>query len=764
MRFLAVIPLYFLMAAVSGCAILSGPPAELTTDERLATFPVKNLPLEKTVHVRWNGYQIPYIEAETDNDAAFALGLVHAHLRLGQMEIMKRAALGRISEMFGPFTQKIDAALKTIGYDRGVDKSIALMPDDTKHWLDQFVKGVNFYKDNIPKKNLPHEFSAFDLSSEPFTIRDVLTLGRLFGTDVNWLAWFDLLPLSNDADFGEIYQKAVKNGSASTISFSLTHESAPAELKILADILSGMSKSGSNSIAVSGDKSLLKKPLIANDPHLGFMMPNAWLIAGLKCPSYHVVGMMPPGIPVMSFGRTPDIAWGGTNLRSLGSDLVNVESLDPDDFESETHVIKVRFWFDKTITVRITPYGPVITDAELVPNPAGKHLALRWIGHEPSDEVTALLKVMKATSFDAFLKALETFSIPAQNFLYADVNGNIGHAVSTFLPRRTKEHARHLFISPGESDKGWKTVLHTGELPHIINPEKGYIASSNNKPAETPYAIGYFFPPDERIRRLQELLGENQVLDKGTLMGIQSDTVSLNSLALAKWLDNAFRRRINEMGADAASALDAFASWDGSFKVDSATALGFVSFIENFGIRFYESIGKKGYFTQMRNRPQLLTIILNDLNVHERDIDFNDVGAALSRSDKIIKSGYTWGDVHRLSLKTAMGNIPLIGTLYNIGEYPVSGSLETVKKSAHPMTAEKHNASYGQQSRHVSDMSDPDENYFVLMGGNDGWLNSHNMNDQTPLILNGKYIRIPLTENEVAKAFPKDMVLTPGSH
>lgn len=742
------------LAAVAGCAMMTPPPAPSALERRLAAFPTEAAGLRQPVTVRWNAYQVPYIEAQTDTDAAHALGLVHAHLRLGQLEVAKRVARGRISEMVGPFVMDIDAGLKTLDYGRAADAILAALPEETRDWLNAYVAGINAYKARTPDPALPHEYRTLNLDpAEPWTAKDSIALGRLAGTDVNWLAWFRLLRQSGMPDFDRTFRAAVEDGLESTPSLS----EAGSDLGPLAEILDGMSRSGSNSVVVAPEKSATGAGLIASDPHLGFLIPNAWILIGLKSPSYHVVGMMPPGIPAFGFGRTPHIAWGGTNLRGLSSDLVDVDGLPAESFATEEETLAVRAWFDRTVRKRQTPYGPVISDAEIVPNPLGKDLAVRWMGHQVSDEITALLKVSRARDWDDFVAALKTFSIPGQNFLYVDVAGHIGHAVAAHLPTRPPEHRDSLFVAPEISDRAWSHVRDVDTLPRSVDPKKGYLASANNKPAETAYPIGYFFPPDERFRRLEQMLAAKDKVSLTDLIALQRDAVSLNSLALVERL-----RVLPTEGLDpaAADALSRLAAWDGAFDEQSDEAVLFVAVVEGLLEELPADPDLKGRLDAVRGRPQVLTVLATYLEKTPAQAWESRVSAALARATERAR-GRTWGEVHRLRLKSFLGRLPLIGDRYVLGEYPVRGSLETVHKAAHPMTAEPHETTYGTQSRHISDMGDPDANHFVLVGGNDGWIGSANANDMTPLWLDGRYVQMPLTETGRHDLFPHVVRVAP---
>ena len=280
------------VALLSGCALLAPLPDKASLDARLKAFPTRDLPLTSAVTIYWNDNQVPFIEAANDEDLAFALGMVHAHLRLAQMTILRRIVEGRLAESAGPIAADIDHALRILNFGRGAAKFEAAMPPETRAFVEDFVRGINYYQGKLAARDLPHEFKVLALEREPWSVRDVLAIGRLAGTDINWLGYFSLLKLRERPDWPELYQRLLKAGGASTTSFSAGDQS-----EILKQLLLGAARTGSNALVVAGARSQSGAALLASDPHLGIQMPNLWLIAGMKSPSYHAVGFMIPGVP-----------------------------------------------------------------------------------------------------------------------------------------------------------------------------------------------------------------------------------------------------------------------------------------------------------------------------------------------------------------------------------------------------------------------------------------------------------------------------------
>lgn len=178
-----------LAVMLTACSALA--PAKLSRDQRLAAFPTENLPLSQPVSIRWNAFQVPYIEARTDRDLFFTLGMVHQHLRGGQLAVLKRISQGRLSEMAGPLTEDIDTALRMLDFGHAADAVVAAMPARSRALMNAFVAGMNFYQDQADRE--PPEFGLLGIDPEPWSMADLITIGRLAGTDVNWLSLFGLL-------------------------------------------------------------------------------------------------------------------------------------------------------------------------------------------------------------------------------------------------------------------------------------------------------------------------------------------------------------------------------------------------------------------------------------------------------------------------------------------------------------------------------------------------------------------------------------------
>ncbi|MFO1188051.1 MAG: penicillin acylase family protein [Alphaproteobacteria bacterium] len=742
--------------AMSGCAFVTPLPPPATLDERLAAFPTRNLPIDGPVTIHFDQHQVPFIEAQSDDDLAVALGLVHAHLRLGQMEILRRIAQGRISEMAGPIARDIDHSLRILGFGRAAPEVIANMPPDTRRWLDGYVRGVNHYL--ATTRDLPHEFAVLGLAREPWRAEDVITLGRLAGTDVNWLIWFRLLKLRERPDWPTLWARLVEAGSD-----SLPSAGAPVsqDLAALDEILRGTSRSGSNAIAVSGRRSATGSAIIASDPHLGLFLPNLWVLGGYKSPSHHAVGLMVPGLPFIAVGRNPWIAWGGTNMRAASSDLVRLDPAQMASIRSHTESVKSRWWFPREVTVRNSEFGPLISDAPVLHPLNGPPLALAWVGHRPTDEITAMLRMNRARNWSEFRAALEPFGVSAQNMIYADAEGHVGLAAATQLPRRANGAPADMVVAPDTATKAWETLATTRDLPAIFDPAEGFVASANNRIKAVDVPIGYFFSPNDRISRLNGLLRANGRVSVADMMALQQDVFMESALRLR----NAILGRQSAVGMALAKApghrviVDLLNGWDGHYRMESRGPIAFEAVLHAVeeaaktlpdGI-FYEASGRG--FDQVIAAPDRLPDSV--------------LSAALERgfesAARALETYGTWGDMHRLVLAHPLSNLPIGGGRYRFVDVPTGGSSQTIMKTAHDTTAARHSTRYGSNARHISSLADPDANYFALLGGQDGWINSSTFIDQVTLWRAADYIQVPLRLEAIRAAFAHRVVLTGGA-
>ncbi len=738
-----------ILAMLPGCAALL--PQQTGIDRRLEALPRDGLALGGPVTIRWNDHLVPWIEAASDADLAFALGLVHGHLRGTQVALLRMVARGRLAEIAGPFARDIDHALRILDFGRAAPEIERGWPPGTRAFVGSFLAGLNHALLRGPR---PPEFGLLGLRREPLTTADLLAIGRLAGTDINWLAYFSLLAERGTPGFARRWQRTLEAGSGTAMP-------ANGEQAALGALLQGLSRSGSNAVAIAPSRSASGAALLASDPHLGLSLPNLWMLVGMRSPSFHLVGMMVPGLPIVGLGRNPDVAWGGTNLRAASSDLFDVSRLPPEAFSETEVTIRQRLWFRARRRVRLTPHGPVVTDSPALPGRPGEAIALRWAGHEPADEVTALLRAARARSGAEFRESFAGFAVSPQNMLYADRHGTIGRVTAAVLPSRAgfPQADPVLDAQDPAATAPWRRLWDARDLPWLENPPEGVLASANENPAlwaEDPPPLGWFFSDGGRVARLRALALARPKLTPADLAAMQRDTVAPKAAALAAGL----LRRLEALpgGAPEPGLLAPLRGWDGDYAEASRAALVFELLLARLVPALQPEGGGRGPETGWNF---LTTFLLRDLDALPPEQREAVLRRAVAEAAPVAAQHRDWGEVHRLRAAHWLVNLPVLGRAFVLGTWPVGGSRETPMKSGHGLVTGPHEVTFGSMARQISDMADPDANWFVLFGGQDGWLGSAAFADQVPLWREGRSIRMPLRPATVAAEFPRVTVLRP---
>ena len=497
--------------------------------------------LTAEVEVLRDRYGVPHIYARSAEDLFFAQGFVHAQDRFWQMEFWRRISSGRLSELFGKSTLETDKFLRTLGLYRVAQREVELLSPDTRRYLEAYAAGVNAYALKRRPARLGLEFALLALQGvkvriQPWTPADSIAWGKMMAYDLGgnheterlhldvlrsaglrgWASFFapyrpDMPITVNDEELRRMLGAALGLGGA-----------APATGTGLVV--------GSNNWVVSGRRTASGKPLLANDMHLAIQMPSIWYEIALHgvaedgtvrrtaaCP-FQVRGLSFPGAPGVIAGHNDRIAWGHTNLGGDVQDFY-VERLNPDnpdqyevngrwvDMEVRVETIKVRKADEPVrLRVRTTRHGPVLSDRALwselggytvtpgreFPDGVGlTAVALRWTALEPGRLFEAVLRLDRASDFREFREALRYWDVPAQNIVYADVDGNIGYQVPGLQPIRARGHG--LAPAPGWTDQyEWTGYIPYEKLPYLFNPEEGYIVTANARMAgpSYPYFLG----------------------------------------------------------------------------------------------------------------------------------------------------------------------------------------------------------------------------------------------------------------------------------
>lgn len=487
---------------------------------------------------------------------------------------------------------------------------------------------------------------------------------------------------------------------------------------------------------------------MVSDPHLGIFAPNMWLIIGYKSPSFHNIGMQIPGIPAMLLGRNEHFAWGGTNMRSISSHVFEIDE-NSVDITAKPDTIKVRWLSDRPITLRESPYGTIVSDAPMLKK-LNKTYAMHWLGHKPTYEVTAFLRSNMARDFNEFRSAFSNCQVSGQNMLYADEKGNIGQIMAYGQPVLRQTEATLDLIK--QSDNPVVAVRLPDQHPFVYNPQTGFIASANNLPVTTDIPIAYQFTGYSRMERMAWYFRKDKVSFED-LRDLQLDTYSVQNVKVRDYIIARASLTIKEVEADTL-LWHTLRSWDGCYAANTRGPVAFEVFAYHLAEQIYnelisDKVLRSKYFDGEHWAWDLLKTLENLTND-----DFNRFFLkAYDLSIDDFEKYKTWGYMHQMRFGPPQAMLPIVGKRFVLDEFPLNGTSHTINKSSHQFTPEKHRIGYGSNSRHISDMSDKDANYFVLLGGQDGWTSSPHNNDQVTLWQMGEYFKFPLRVETIKREF-----------
>ncbi|MCS6916373.1 MAG: penicillin acylase family protein [Chitinophagales bacterium] len=523
------------------------------------TVPVEGLRASVTILLDSN--RIPHVRAQTMHDLYFAQGYLHASNRLWQMEFLARAASGRLSEWIGKATVDFDRQMRRFGMGFAAEHSLHAIEQDSlsRMVLDAYTAGVNAYILQLQPADVPIEYKLLSAVPEAWSNLKSVYIAKLMT--------YDLSTLNDDYALTAVFKKMGKTVADSlfgsdtyfrepiiprgiTWPFSATVPPVPDVICDTAQIVTDSfvvaeRGIGSNNWAVSGRLTASSKPILCGDPHLRLSMPSLWYAMHLIGPDGWVAGASLVGTPGIIIGFNEQLAWSLTNVAADVMDWYRISFRDAScreyRYEQEyrpvhRRVETVNIRGDKAVldTVLYTHHGPVVAFGEYKPLrsdiPPG--CALRWIGHDGDNAVRAFLEINRARSYPEFAAALIFFESPAQNFVYADRQGNIALWVNGKFPLKWPEQGKYI-LDGSRSDHEWQGWIPREQVPQVRNPSRGFVSSANQWPADSsyPYFLNWIFEVGSRGYRINERLATLQLATVDSMRLLQTD--HLNVIARA---------------------------------------------------------------------------------------------------------------------------------------------------------------------------------------------------------------------------------------
>jgi len=741
--------------------ILAGGTALLIRRSFPQTSGEVNLPgLNAPVEVLRDASGIPHIYAQDEHDLFMAQGYVHAQDRFWQMDFWRHIGAGRLAEMFGESQVETDAFIRTMGWPRLAEEEWQSADEESRRFLQAYVDGVNAYLEGHRGSELSFEYVILGLTNSAYEPEPWLPVHSL--TWVKAMAWdlggnmeselrrAVLLPQLGPERLSDLYPSYPLQSPVILPDFSLAW-AAPAAPTASAEALAarrplqrvaariealnrltggGLAGLGSNNWVISGSRTTTGAPILANDTHLGIRMPSIWYENGLHCVDeapacdFNVVGFSFAGLPGAVIGHNDRIAWGVTNNNPDVQDLY-LERINPEDpaqyevngewvdMDVREEVIEVAGALPVTIQVRQTRHGPILSDADeelgglaeslSLSEEAPIAVSLRWTALAPSRIMRALFSLDRAQDFDEFRAALQDWNVPAQNFVYADVDGNIGYQLPGQVPIRRGGDGS--FPQPGWTDEAdWIGFIPYDELPYRLNPASGYIATANNATVGASYPYLLTSQPDlgYRAARIVQLLEAQETFSPGDMRQIQGDTFDPIAPVLTSHLLGLDFHEAGEtddertLANELESALVSLDGWDYRNDASSAPAAVFNAVWRHLILRTFGDDLPEGWLPE----DEVAFAIVSDLLERPGDPWWDDLRTPLLETrDEILRlavadgvaelesrlgrnqAAWSWGDLHGATFRNETfgeSGIAPIEALFNRGPYPTGGGASIV--------------------------------------------------------------------------------------
>jgi len=775
--------------------------------------------LQKEVTVERDRWGVPHIRANSVEDLAEAQGYVMAQDRLWQMDLLRRVARGQLSEILGQATLEIDKDFRTMEFGRAADRELASLDADSRSVFEAYARGVNHFIEQ-QRDHLPLEFSLLRYKPQPWQPADSLTItGYMYRTLTNvWQNELDratvearvgpdrakdLFSIEASMDHFVIGDPNVPNdGSQRTrvqtdqddddddteadtvLKAAVLHDQGPVARfpdltsalandvrDSLLDIQQEIRQSlGSNNWVVNGKHTANGKPLLANDTHLELGLPPIWYEVHITAPGWNVKGFTLPGAPSVIIGHNDRIAWGFTNNGADVQDLY-IESFNPaapDEYrvlgawtkaQVYDEIIHVKGGADEHLKVTVTRHGPVVR------RDGDKGYALRWTATEPGGLANSYNSLGKARNWEEFRNLMKRVWGPAQNTVYADVDGNIGYVMAARVPIRKK--GRGQIPVPGDSDDyEWTGYIPFEQLPQALNPDSGLIVTANARvvgPGYKPYLTDRWEEP-YRTARIYELLRDKGALRPEDMLKVQTDTYSYPHAFLADQL-SAAAKTAQPKDDRTKKLIDGLKDWNGIADADSPE----VSFLEEtrraaIVILLEPYLGTETGLYSWRKTAFLQRILTERpakwLPVGYRTYDELLVAAAdravallAEMSNKSQVDDWAWKRFDALDMVHPLGRTGPLKTFLSITGKPQSGTAYS------PRAATKH---HGPAMRFVANLGNWDNSIMLIPGGQSGQPGSAHYTDQFPYWYEGRTIYQPFSDAAEASFRKHTLTLKPA--
>ncbi len=767
--------------------------------KRSGTLFVEHLNADTTIY--YDNYGIPHIEARHETDAFYALGYAHAGDRLFQMELLRRVAKGELSEILGDKLLKVDIFFRTLGL-KEISKNVVAQMDFSKpefKALKSYILGINRFME----ENKTIEFKILNITPKPFTPEDTIAISGYMALSFSQAFKVDPLLYHIKNNIGYDYYKDFslnlepklqeKEEEKSYAFLQSTNKLLNSLPSPLSSFLPGIPTFiGSNAWVISGKLTKSGYPLLANDPHIGFASPSVWYEAHIKTPDLELYGHYIAGIPFAPIGHTPKKAWGITMLQN-DDIFFYKEKVNPNnpnqikrdgswvELKERREIIKVKGKADQTLTVKVSPHGPIINNITEGYKDEKSPISMWWAFSLKENNIAkAFYTLSHETKFEEIPDALESIYAPGLNILYADKEGHIAWWPTAKIPKLPPDFNTKAFIDGSKSENDIRQFLSQKEKPHKIDPENGYLVSANNDPkltGESDYQLPGYYCHDQRFRRIQNLISlHNGNLTAEDMKKIQLDDEEQIKTELIEKLSEILEKEEQEDLSK--KSLNYLKTWRGTHSLEDIGPTIYYSFLSHLVHYFFHDKLSKDMYDSL-----LLTYHLSNFlesiiqksdsvwwHNHKTDKSQESVLKETWKSTLVSlvsfigndPSHWHWKKAHTLEQVHAIGNKKPLNLIFNIGPRGISGGYEVVNNQKFPLTKElPFKIRSGPSTRRIIDLEDTRHSFGINPTGQSGYFFDKHYKDQFELYLHDGYRPQIMDFDFIKKQNYQKLVLTP---
>jgi len=742
--------------------------------------------LSDEVTIYFDEIGVPHINAKNQKDAYIALGYVHAQDRLWQMELIRRIAPGRLSEIFGKDLLETDVFFAGLGIEEASEKSIAKLDTSSEAYLMSmaYLEGVNQY---FNEGKMPLEFDLVGIKKEKYTLKDIYNVFGYMSFSFAVAHKTDPLLTEIKEKLGAPYFNELMSAFDKNLTINKTEiQPIKAEMsKAVSKIMDNLPVSafiGSNSWVIAPEKTKNGKVLFANDPHIGFAQPSVWYQNHIKTPDYEIYGYNIALMPFPLLGHNRDYAYG---LTMLANDDLNfyIEKNNPDnanqyrtvdgfkDYEIRTKTIKIKDEKDTTFKVKVSKHGPIINglNRNIFDD---RPIAMNWMYTYLENEMLNVAHgISHAKSLENFRASVAKIHAPGLNVMYGDAKDNIAWFAAAKLYQLRDSVSSKTYLDGASGKDEILEILPFEENPQAINPSRNYVYSANHQPDSVRGKLypGYY-QPEDRSKRIVELLEAKNDFTKEDVAKMIYDVKSSNVSQIA----NDLLAIVNDsdFSVSQKKAVSILKNWDGTYSKTAVGATIYNRFLYEFLVNTFKDELGDGF--ELFINSQLQDQVLPNQISRENSVWWDNISSknkTETRAEIVTTSfknafsflenqlganveDWLWKRVISLEHEHAIGKAGgVLRKFFNVGPFETIGGNEVINNQIFKLDSTGvYKITAGPSTRRVIDFSDIENSLSILPTGQSGRVFSPYYKDQAQKFVDGEFVEMNLNEADIKQS------------